>query len=181
MKLQSVASGLHGRPRGSPVTTAASLGREAIFDDTRRLDESKTAGSVNNCDCEARKGLSACGPRHSWAVISQISEGRATGDVVTLFGGDQAHSLFFRRCGGRQHLATAFGARKRGKWRVSNQKSVTAWQASVIRPWRCQGRPSQKPRLSFSFFAEIDAADDLIGSGFEAESPVPGFAAFDGG
>lgn len=49
-------------------------------------------------------------------------------------------------------LATALGARNTGNLRVLNQKSVTASQASVMRPCLCQGNPSQNPRLMFSPF-----------------------------
>jgi len=72
----------------------------------------------------------------------------------------------------------ALGARRTGKWSVLNQKSVTASQASVIRPWRCQGGRARN-RDCRSLFAEIDAADELAGIGLQAESPVPGFAALD--
>ena len=47
-------------------------------------------------------------------------------------------------------FAIAFGTRSTWNFSVLNQKSVTASLASVISPWPCQGRPSQKPRFSCS-------------------------------
>jgi len=43
------------------------------------------------------------------------------------------------------------------------------------------GEAEPETAIVVLFFAEVDAADDLIGSGFEADSPVPGFSAFDRG
>ena len=73
--------------------------------------------------------------------------GLPAGDEVPLFDSDEAHAGFFgiRR---DAKLPTAFGARRTGNPSTSNQKSLTAMTASVMRPWPCHGRPSQKPRLS---------------------------------
>jgi hypothetical protein len=40
------------------------------------------------------------------------------------------------------------------------------------------GEAEPKAAIVIFFFAEIDATDDLVRSGFQAESPMPGFAAF---
>src|SRR5260370_42474600 len=94
MRLQSVASGLHGRPRGSPVTTAASLGREAIFDDTRRLDESKTWEASKIVIVRQGKDLALAGAPFLGGDFPDFG-GEAARDIVAVFGGDAAHSLLF--------------------------------------------------------------------------------------
>jgi len=118
--------------------------------------------------------------RHSWAVISPDFGGEAAGDVVAVFGGHQAHSLLFGDAAGG-NIGDGFGSAQDWKVEGVEPKIGTAWQASSLDLGVCQGRQSQKPRLSFSFLRRFDAAMILIGSGFEAESPVPGFAAFDDG
>src|SRR5258707_9661040 len=94
MRLQSVASGLHGGPRGSPVTTAASLGREAIFDDTRRLDESKTWEASEIVIVRQGKDLALAGAPFLGGDFPDFG-GETAGDIVAVFGGHEAHSLLF--------------------------------------------------------------------------------------
>jgi len=43
------------------------------------------------------------------------------------------------------------------------------------------GEAEPEAAIVVLFFAEIDAADELAGIGFQAESPVPGFAPLDCG
>ena len=79
--------------------------------------------------------------------ISHISQGRlpetkSRSSVATM------RMPVFSEMRREARLPTAFGARRTGNPRTSNQKSLTAMTASVIRPWPCQGKPSQKPRLS---------------------------------
>src|SRR5258705_10959014 len=99
MMLQSVASGLHGRPRGSPVTTAASLGREAIFDDTRRLDESKTWEASEIVFVRQGKDLALAGAPFLGGDFPDFG-GETAGDVVAGFGGHEAHSLLLGEAAG---------------------------------------------------------------------------------
>src|SRR5712671_3129870 len=94
MMLHSVASGLHGRPRGSPATTAASLGREAIFDDTRRLDESKTWEASTIVIVRLGKDLALAGAPFLGGDFPDFG-GETAGDIVAVFGGHEAHSLLF--------------------------------------------------------------------------------------
>lgn len=43
------------------------------------------------------------------------------------------------------------------------------------------GRAEPEAAIVIFFFAEVDAADDLASSGFQAEGPVPRFASLYGG
>src|SRR5712672_2975396 len=114
MMLQSVASGLHGGPRGSPVTTAASLGREAIFDDTRRLDESKTWEASKTLILRQGKDLALTGAPFLGGDFPDFG-GEATGDIVAVLGGNQAHSLFFGDPAGG-NIGDGFGSAQ--DWKV---------------------------------------------------------------
>src|SRR5882762_1857202 len=82
------------RTGSSPVTTAASLGREAIFDDTRRLDESKTWGASEIVIVRQGKDLALAGAPFFGGDFPDFG-GEAAGDIVAVFGGDQAHALLF--------------------------------------------------------------------------------------
>src|SRR5712664_366082 len=92
MRLHSVASGLHGRPGRSPTTTAASLGREAILNDTRTLDESKTREASGILT--AKENLAFAGAPFFGGDFPDFG-GEAARDVVAVFRGDQAHALLF--------------------------------------------------------------------------------------
>src|ERR1700730_13169958 len=94
MMLHSIASGLHGRPGRNPTTTAASLGREAILNDTSRLDESKTLEASQSFSLKQIKELAFAGAPLLRGDFPDFG-GKAAGDVVAVFGGDQAHALFF--------------------------------------------------------------------------------------
>src|SRR6266853_5950456 len=114
MMLQSVASGLHGRPRGSPVTTAASLGREAIFDDTRRLDESKTWEASTIVIVRQGKDLALAATPFLSGDFPDFG-GEAAGDIVAVFGGHEAHSLLFGDAAGG-NIGDGFGSAQ--DWKV---------------------------------------------------------------
>src|SRR5438309_912009 len=96
MGLHSVASGLHGKPgwsltaQAGPTTTAASLGREAILNDTRTLDESKTrkASGIST----GRTDLGFAGAPFLGGDFPDF-RGEAAGNIVAVFGGDEAHAL----------------------------------------------------------------------------------------
>src|SRR5258707_5340793 len=98
MWLHSVASGLHGRPGRSPTTTAASLGREAILNDTRTLDESKTREASGIL--REPKGLAPAGAPFLGGDFPDFG-GEAAGYIVAVFCSDQPHALLFGDAAGR--------------------------------------------------------------------------------
>src|SRR6267142_1828003 len=100
--------------RAGSATTAASLGREAIFDDTRRLDESKTWKASKTYILRQRKDLALAGAPLCGGNFPDFG-GEAAGDVVAIFGGHQAHSLLFGDAAGGD-IGDGFGSAQ--NWKV---------------------------------------------------------------
>src|SRR6202171_1344444 len=111
MRLHSVASGLHGKVQQGRATTAASLGREPILNDTRTLDESKTREASGIL---RRREESVLASAPFFGVDFPDFGGKAAGNVVALFGGDQAHALLFGDAA-RGGVGDGFGSAKNGE------------------------------------------------------------------
>src|ERR1700682_2888654 len=80
--------------RRGRATTAASLGREAILNDTRTLDESKTREASGILTGREESALASA---PFFGVDFPDFGGEAAGKVVALFGGDQAPALLLDR------------------------------------------------------------------------------------
>src|SRR5437867_12508062 len=70
-------------------------------------------------------------------------------------------------------FAIALGARSTENLRVLNQKSLTASHASVMRPFLCQGKPSQNPRLVLSPLIRQMLPISRAWLRVQPEAPVP--------
>src|SRR6266849_10297653 len=159
MRLHSVASGLHGGPGRSPTTTAASLGREAIFNDTRTLDESKTREASRNF--EGWEDLAFAGAPFFGGDFPDFG-GEAAGNVVAVFGGDQAHALLLGDAAGSD-VGDGFGSAQHGKFESVEPKigdGVAGFGHQAL-PLPREGEP--KAAVVVFLVAQIDGADDLRG------------------
>src|SRR3984893_1942003 len=93
------------------TTTAASLGREAIFNHTRTLDESKM-GEASGI-LTGREDLAFAGAPFLGGDFPDFG-GEAAGKVVAVFGGDQAHALLFGDAAGGD-VGDGFGGAENGE------------------------------------------------------------------
>ncbi len=171
MRLHSVASGLHGRPGKCLATTAASLGREAILNDTRTLDESKTREASEILT--RRRDLAFAGAPFLGGDFPDF-RGEAAGNIVTVFDSDEAHALLFGDTP-RGGVADGFGCAQDGEAKRVEPEIGDGFARFGHEPLVLPSRAEPEAAIVIFFFAEVDAADDLAWSGFQAEGPVPGF------
>ena len=174
MRLHSVASGLHGKPGRSPTTTAASLGREAILNDTRTLDESKT-GEASGI-FYGKRGLALASAPFLGGDFPDFGR-EAAGDIVAVFGADQAHALFFGDAAGGG-VADGFGCAQDGEIERVEPEIGDRFAGLGHQALTLPGSAEPETSIFIFFFAQINAADNLVGIGFEAQRPMPRFAAF---
>src|SRR6266852_4626411 len=155
MRLHSVASGLHGGPGRSPTTTAASLGREAIFNDTRTLDESKTREASRNF--EGSEDLAFAGAPFFGGDFPDLG-GKAAGDVVAVFGRDQAHALLFGDAAGSD-VGDGFGGAKKGELERVDPKMGEGFAGFGHQALALPREGEPEAAVVVFFRAQVDAAD----------------------
>jgi hypothetical protein len=105
--------------------------------------------------------------------------GEAAGNVVAVFGGDQAHALFFGDAAGGD-VGDGFGSAENGEVKYIKPKIGNGFAGFGHQALALPGETEPEAAIVVFFFTEVDAADDLAGIGFQAKSPVPGFTAIDG-
>src|ERR1700758_149457 len=98
--------------------------------------------------------------------------GEAAGNIVAVFGGDETHALLFGDAAG-SYIADGFRSAQDGEAKRVEPEIGDGFARSGHEPLALPGGAEPEAAIVVFFFAEIDAADDLAWSGFQAEGPVP--------
>ena len=109
---------------------------------------------------------------HSSAVSSHISQGNLS-ETKSRSSVPTTRMPVFTEMRLEARFTTPFGTRRRVKPRISNQKSLTAITASVIRPWLSAiADPARNPRLSNSFLCRAITPMWQFWRFFQSQGPV---------